>query len=186
MDNKYSVYRQIRFNRTYRTLGKMTWWRVVLGAVLLASVFLISGVVSQYFASRGNFHLAEKLMVSPQWMEKHKPETKAFIEAGVFYQDGDFEAASDAFADIKDMDAAPIMKQSADIKLALQLIESQEFDLAYDIFSSLDVDLIAEDRVEDCNKLSEALFNYCEGQTDSEASARVEYISGMMSLLNEK
>lgn len=58
MDNKYSVYRQIRYDRTYRTLGRMNWIRVVLGAVLLVSIFFISGTVSEYFASRGNYAFA--------------------------------------------------------------------------------------------------------------------------------
>lgn len=60
MDNKYSVYRQIRYDRTYRTLGRMNWIRVVLGAVLLVSIFFISGTVSEYFASRGTMPLRRK------------------------------------------------------------------------------------------------------------------------------
>ena len=47
MDNRYGTYRQIRAQRTYRTLGKMSWWRIVLGLALLLSVFLISGFFSQ-------------------------------------------------------------------------------------------------------------------------------------------
>ena len=86
MDNKYSVYRQIRYDRTYRTLGKMNWIRVVLGAVLLISIFFISGTVSEYFAARGNYAFAEK-------MEKYKPETKAYLEAGALYEGGDYDGA---------------------------------------------------------------------------------------------
>ena len=77
MDNKYSVYRQIRYDRTYRTLGRMNWIRVVIGAVLLISIFFISGTVSEYFASRGNYAFAEKMMLAPAWMEKYKPEMRA-------------------------------------------------------------------------------------------------------------
>ena len=88
MDNKYSVYRQIRYDRTYRTLGRMNWIRVVLGAVLLVSIFFISGTVSEYFASRGNYAFAEKMMLAPAWMEKYKPETKAYLEAGALYEGG--------------------------------------------------------------------------------------------------
>ena len=33
MDDRHSVYRQIRAQRTYRTLGKMSWWRIVLGII---------------------------------------------------------------------------------------------------------------------------------------------------------
>ena len=53
--SKYSVYRQIRQQRTYRTLGRMTRLRVIIGFVLLLSVFFISGTVSKSFAARGDF-----------------------------------------------------------------------------------------------------------------------------------
>ena len=101
MDDKYSVYRNIRYNRTYRTLGKMSWWRVVLGAVLVVYVLLLSGLVSQIFATREQFVIAEKLMISPEWMEKYKPETKAFIEAGVLYQNGKINEALDEFKSLE-------------------------------------------------------------------------------------
>ena len=80
MDNKYSVYRQIRYDRTYRTLGRMNWIRVVLGAVLLISIFFISGTVSRIFRVEGSYALAEKMMLAPAWMEKYKPETKAYLK----------------------------------------------------------------------------------------------------------
>ena len=96
MDTKDSVYRQIRYDRTYRTLGRMNWIRVVLGAVLLISIFFISGTVSEYFASRGSYALAEKMMLAPAWMEKYKPETKAYLEAGALYEGGDYDGAYDA------------------------------------------------------------------------------------------
>ena len=83
MSNKFDTYRSIRFKRTYRTLGKMSWWRIVLGLALMCYVLLLSGLVSQLFASREKFVVAEKLMISPEWMDEYKPETKAFIEAGV-------------------------------------------------------------------------------------------------------
>ena len=47
MNNRTAVYRQIRAQRTWRPLGKMSWWRIVLGLALLLLVFLISGFVSQ-------------------------------------------------------------------------------------------------------------------------------------------
>lgn len=98
MDNKYSTYRKIRYDRTYRPLGKMTWWRVVLGILLLLLVFLLSGAVSQSFASRGQFRTAKTLMISPSWVEKYKPELKAFIDAGVLYEAGEYDAAAETLA----------------------------------------------------------------------------------------
>ncbi len=145
MDNKYSVYRQIRFNRTYRTLGKVTWWRVALGILLIVAVLLISGVVSQSLASRGKFSMAEKLMVYPQWMEKYKPETKAFIEAGVSYENGDFEAASTAFGAISDFDAAVVMKSASDLRIASENIDAENMLDAYSDICSVDFTLLSEE-----------------------------------------
>ena len=167
MDNKYGVYRQIRFNRTYRTLGKMSWWRIVLGAVLLASVFLISGVVSQRVAARGNFYLAEKLMVSPQWMEKHKPETKAFIEAGVLYQDGDYEAATAAFSVIDGVDAAPVMQDICELKLAAESIESGEYDVAYNFITSVDYISLPEENSEEYKDICQSLYEHFSAENDT-------------------
>ena len=96
MDNRYGVYRKIRNDRTYRTLGKMSWWRIVLGLALLLSVLLISGTVSQSFALRGHFQTAEALMIAPGWMERYKPEAKALIEAGALYESGDCDGAYEA------------------------------------------------------------------------------------------
>lgn len=176
MDNKYSVYRQIRFNRTYRTLGKMTWWRVALGAVLLASVFLISGVVSQRFAARGNFILAEKLMVSPTWMEKHKPETKSFIEAGVLYQNGDYEAASEAFAIIKDVDAAAVMKSSSDVKLAAMYIADENYEKAYEVIVEVDYGLLSEELVPEYCEICRVLYQFYETNNDGQRIDKLSHL----------
>ena len=96
MDNRYAEYRQIRYNRTYKTLGSMSLMRVVLGILLLISVLFISGTASEYFAAQGKYTMAEKTMLFPSWMEKYKPETKAYIEAGSLYEEGDLNGAYDA------------------------------------------------------------------------------------------
>ena len=85
--NKYSEYRRIRFERTYRPLGRMTWWRVVLGVALLVFVLFLSGTVSGSFAARGRFKTAEALMVSPRWMETYRPELKAFLDSYEAFMD---------------------------------------------------------------------------------------------------
>ena len=96
MDNRYAEYRQIRYNRTYKTLGSMNLVRIVLGILLLISVLFISGTVSEYFAAQGKYTMAEKTMLFPSWMEKYKPETKAYIDSGAKYESGDFDGAYDA------------------------------------------------------------------------------------------
>ncbi len=182
MENKYSVYRQIRYNRTFRPLGKMSWWRVVLGILLLVFVFLISGAVSQRVAARGNFTLAETLMVSPQWMEKHKPEAKAFIEAGVLYENGEYKKAADSFAMIEGVDAAPVMKCAADVKLAIQYVAANEFELAFDVVDATDVAYLTEENTEEFVELCSALLEHF-GSAESEEN--YNRISEIFSSLGE-
>ncbi len=91
--NKYSVYRKIRYDRTYRPLGRMSWWRVVLGLVLLSSVFFLSGTVSRSFAARGHWQTAERLLLSKAWMQRYRPDLLAFIEAGAACGEGEYDMA---------------------------------------------------------------------------------------------
>jgi len=145
MDNKYSVYRQIRYNRTYRTLGKMSWWRIILGTVLIILVLLISGFIPQRLAARGEFILAEKLMIAPGWMEQYKPDTKAFIEAGVLYQNEKFEAASEAFGNIGTVDAAKSMKNLSELKIALENLSVGDVNAAYTTLIEIDYSLLSDE-----------------------------------------
>ena len=95
MESHYGEYRRIRQERVYRTLGKMSWWRVIIGLLLLLLAFLISGLPSERLAASGHYRAAERLMISPAWMEKYKPEQKAVIDAGSLYADGDLAGAAD-------------------------------------------------------------------------------------------
>ena len=159
MDNKYSVYRNIRFSRTYRTLGKMSWWRVVLGAVLMVAVLLISGLPSQMLAAREQFTLAEKLMVYPEWMEKYKPETKAFIESGALYEKGEIEKALAGFEGIEGFEAAEIMIDRCHVKLASKAFNSGEFEEAYDYLVSSDFEVLSEEAAEEYIDLCSDLYD---------------------------
>ena len=93
MNSRTAVYRQIRAQRTWRPLGKMSWWRVAAGIALLLLALLLSGVPSQRLAASGRFRTAERLMISRAWMEKYKPDSLRFIEAGVLYEQGEAERA---------------------------------------------------------------------------------------------
>ena len=159
MENKYAVYRNIRYQRTFRPLGKMTWWRIVLGIILMLAVLLISGFISQRLAGAGHFYAAEKLMIYPEWMEKHKPETKAFIEAGVVYADGNFEAAAEAFGAIEQIDAAPAMEALSLLKLSEQLLSAGDYDKAYEAFAAVDSSLISETDMEIYLSTGNALYD---------------------------
>lgn len=171
MDNKYSVYRNIRYNRTYRTLGKMSWWRVVLGAVLIVYVLLLSGLVSQIFATREQFVIAEKLMISPEWMEKYKPETKAFIEAGVLYQNGKINEALDEFKSLENFEAADVMISRASLKLVSEMINNLEYADAYSTLTSINFDFLNTDEIdvylESCAVLCD-FFQAQESETDKQ------------------
>lgn len=157
MNSPYSTYRQIRAERTWRPLGKMSWWRIVLGSALLLSVFLISGFVSQRLAMAGHFHAAETLMVSPRWVENYRPELKAYIEAGVLYQDGAYEQARDAFAAIEDVEAAQSMKNVSALKLAVQAYQSGDAQTAAAVLDSVDASLLPEAERQEYEALTTAL-----------------------------
>lgn len=100
MNNRTAVYRQIRAQRTWRPLGKMSWWRIVAGIALLLLALLLSGVPAQRLAASGRFEAAERLILSRAWMEKYKPESLRFIRAGVLYEHGEEAAAGELLRNI--------------------------------------------------------------------------------------
>ena len=176
MENKYSVYRQIRYARAFKPLGKMSWWRIVLGIILIVYLLLMSGFVSQMLASRMQFRAAEKLMIAPQWMEDYKPETKAFIEAGVLYQDGDYLAAAAAFDAIEDFEAADSMLSLTNVKLASGYIDAGDMDSAYNCIISADFSLLSQEDGEDFLSICQSL---AEHYTQSDVKRSNELIALM-------
>lgn len=174
MENRYSVYQKIRQDRTYRTLGKMSWWRVALGVALLLLVLLISGTVSQFFASSGHFKLAEKLMIAPAWMEKYKPETRDFIEAGVLFQEGDYESACKAFRNIENIRAADSMESVSAVKLASERISAGEYDGACEALMAVDFSLLTEDDAQEYRTLCADLCEHYKAENGGEADARID------------
>ena len=174
--NKYQVYRKIRSDRAYRTLGKMTLLRVVAGVLLLVLVFLLSGAVSQYFAVRGHFKTAELLMISPGWMEKYKPEQKAYIEAGVLYQEGNFEGAYSAFDAIEDLDAATAMREVCSLNLALASLESGDYDSAYERAAAIDSSVLPEAELEQYRDMCSELLAHYEGSSAGDSAQRAEFL----------
>ena len=153
MNSPYSTYRQIRAERTWRPLGKMSWWRVVLGSLLLLSVFLISGFVSQRLAMAGHFGAAQTLMVSPRWVETYRPELKAFI----LFENGEYEQARSAFAAIGDVEAAQSMKNVSAVKLAAQALQSGDAETAAAVLESVDASLLPEAERQEFEALRKAL-----------------------------
>ena len=154
--SKYSVYRQIREQRTYRTLGKMTWWRVVLGLVLLLSVFFISGTVSKSFAARGHFRTAKALLVSPAWVEKYNPDLGRFIDAGVLFEDGDYAAALAGFEALEG-DAALAMKSRSALQLAQARLDAGDTDAAREALAQADPSHLSEAEAQQREALEQAL-----------------------------
>ena len=96
--------RKIKEDRVYRTLGRMSWQRVVLGVILLLYVFILSGIVSEFFLLRGSYKTADTFMVEA-WMEKYKPEEYTLIKSGAAFDAGD---ADGACRRIRDMDIAEL------------------------------------------------------------------------------
>ena len=185
MSNKFDTYRSIRFKRTYRTLGKMSWWRIVLGLALMCYVLLLSGLVSQLFASREKFVVAEKLMISPEWMDEYKPETKAFIEAGVLYENGNFNEALEKFNEIKDFEAAEIMISRVNTKLVSEKINNSEYVEAYDVLKNINFDFLNKDDAELYLSSCGILYDYFLIQADDEYKFYTESLMEMISMYSE-
>ena len=180
MDNRFAVYRKIRHDRTYRTIGKMGPWRIVLGTVLMIYVLLLSGFVSQRLAGAGHFRTAEKLMISPAWMEKYKPETKAFIEAGVLYQDGYYEKAIEAFSVIDDVDAADSMKNLTQLKLANQFAESNDYDSAYKQLVDIELTYLADEYIPEYTELCNLLLSFYGSSAANDDLLKCEKIKSLL------
>ena len=77
----------------------MSWWRVGVGIALL-----LSGVPSQRLAASGRFEAAERMIISRAWMERYKPESMRFIQAGALYECGEEEAARELLGSINPSD----------------------------------------------------------------------------------
>ena len=157
MNSPYSTYRQIRAQRTWRPLGKMSWWRIVLGSSRLLLVFLISGFFSQQLANAGHFRAAERLMISPRWVETYRPSLKAFIDAGLLYEDGEYAAAQDAFASIENMEPAESMKNVSALRLAEQAFQGGDMEAASAALHMVDSTLLPNSCLSDYSILCEAL-----------------------------
>ena len=181
MDNRYGLYRSIRHARTNRTLGKMSWWRVALGLALLLFVLLLSGAVSQRLANAGQFKAADALMLSDTWMEKYKPELKAYIEAGVLYQQGDYAAAAEAFGQLEGLAAAEAMRGDALVKLAAQALEQGDRDAAYAALSAVKPALLSEERLRKFRELSTALYAWYAAAETEDALERAQALQDMLS-----
>ena len=149
MENRYGLYRQIRSERTWRPLGKMSWWRIVLGLALLLLVFLISGFVSQQLASAGYFKAARSLMISPGWVERYKPQLKLFIDAGVLFQDGDYDAAMEVLSMMEDSEAVSSMKNISALKLAEARLQSGDDQGAKDALAVVKEALLSGSELEE-------------------------------------
>lgn len=155
-NNKFSLYRRIRYDRTYRTLGKMSWWRVTLGTLLLLSILFFTGIVSRPFEARGEFRTAKALLITPAWLAHYHPEDLAYIEAGILYQDGDYEAALEAFRGL-DTDAAGAMRSRSALKLAdLRLAEGDEAGAAA-LLDEVDASVLTEAEAQSYAALQTAL-----------------------------
>ena len=141
----YAENRKIKADRIYKTIGKMTWWRIALGIALLVLILFISGKASDMFASGGHFKAAKAVMIAPNWMEEYRPEDKAYIEAGVLYEDGLYMQAYDAFAAIKDYEAAREMEMTSALRVAEEKYTEADYDLVYRMLVITDSSLLSEE-----------------------------------------
>lgn len=155
-NNRFSLYRRIRHERTYRTLGKMSWWRVVLGTALLVSILFFTGILSRPFAARGEFRTARALLLFPSWMEHYHPEDLAYLDAGILYEDGKYAEALTAFEALSS-DAALSMQSVSALRLAEQRLASGDAEGAREAAAEIDGSLLPETEAEAYAAVSEDL-----------------------------
>ena len=177
--NKYSVYRRIRQERTYRTLGRMSWPRIVAGLVLLASVFFLSGAVSGFFAARGSFRTAERMMLSKRWMERYRPDAKAWIEAGVLYEDGDYAGAYEAARAIGELEEARALESAAAVKLAGKRLEAGAYDAAFEAVCAADYERLDEGLRADYSAVCKALWEHYAPINSIEANEKLKVLASL-------
>lgn len=144
MESKYSLYRRIRQERTYRTLGKMSWWRVLLGTLLLVSILFFTGIVSRPYAAKGDFRTAKILLITPAWMAHYHPDDLAYLDAGVLYQDGCYAAAMVNFRSLE-TEAARIMYSRSALRLAEEKLAAGDRAGAAEAFAEVDAALLPEE-----------------------------------------
>lgn len=155
MDNKFSLYRKIRYDRTYRPLGKMSLWRVLIGVLLLLSILFFTGIASRPFAARGDFRTAKLLLITPAWLARYHPDDLAFLDAGILYQDGDYAAAFDGF-DALGTDAAQVMRSRSALRLAQERLAQGDEAGAAEALAEVDEALLPAEDAESFRALSGA------------------------------
>ena len=185
MDNKYSTYRKIRYDRTYRPLGKMTWWRVVAGIALLIFVLLLSGTVSQAFALYGKYAAADALMISPGWMEQYKPEVKAWIEGGLLFEDGDYEKAWELLGPISGLAAAGEVRSACALRLGAERFSAGDCDGTWDCLSEADPLLLSSEGQEEYRTLCAALYEHDISEENDRASLVEERLLSLGDAVSE-
>lgn len=92
--------RQIKADRVYKTLGRMSWQRVVLGIVLLIFVLMLAGIGAEFCLNRGQYDTAQKLIVAEKWMAEYKGAEKKLIDAGAALESGEPEKAYELIAGV--------------------------------------------------------------------------------------
>ena len=155
-NNRFSLYRRIRHERTYRTLGKMSWWRVALGTALLVSILFFTGILSRPFAARDDFRTAKALLLFPSWMEHYHPEDLAYLEAGILFQEGRYGEAMDAFGALES-DTARIMHSRCALYLAQQRLAAGDAEGAREAAAEIREALLPETEAEAFASLRDAL-----------------------------
>ena len=156
---KYKNLRQQVSGGYKQFLDKYTFIRIPLAVILILILLFMTGLASDVFARRDNFETANKIVLFPKWMETYYPEKKAYYEAGCLYQGGRYEEALQAFDEIEGFDKCDRMKSLCNMMLAQELIESGDFDKAYEKLSLIDIGTL---NLEDKSQLNALAANALE------------------------
>ena len=152
----------------------------MLGVALLILAFVIAGTPAQILAERGHFCAAERALLFPGWAEKYRPELKAFIEAGVLYDDGDYEGALSRFDALGDVEAARAMRSVTAVRLAQSLLDGGDCDGAFEAITKADAALLSESGSGDFRAVCEALCAHYAARSDSASRERAARLASLL------
>ena len=164
-------YKKMAQTEIKRRMGKLYYLRYPVGIALLILVLLMTGVVSNYFANRGNYKTAVRLVAIPQWMERYIPERMDYYKAGVYFQDGLYEEAYAAFDAVDDYDDAERMAAETALVMAQRAFDAGDPDAAYDKLMLVKVPKLTDESRQQLNALCTALAEHFRAESDARADS---------------
>ena len=166
---KYRNLRQQISGEYKNFMHKFTYIRIPVAIILILVILFMTGVISDLFASNGNYETADKLVLFPNWMENYYPEKKAYYEAGKQFQNGDFYDAYNALSNIENYSEADRLKNRCIVKIAENYIADEEYYQAYTYLCMIEAkNDLPEEEQQIYNSVLEQLIEHYKGSKEAD------------------